>query len=276
MDGNGPVAAQAGVEVDRLVIGVLRAAPSRHGTELRRTVASIDLAREWLPIVADLAEFLLADALTADVARARFRYTPDLEAALAGLVREGHLVADGDTLQASPAIRSLADDLIAGQGKTAGWLWAERLQTVAVANHHAGLAAAAAAPRFALAAAHAALPEPDYPCLCLLRRLTTLRYMRADAHAAAWAERGLAAAEADALTALWNTRDHLPDLEREAIEPLRRRGWVEGDPLVLTTLGRQERDAIEAATNSLCEPAFAAAAPASELLGALRLLPDHR
>jgi hypothetical protein len=126
---------------------------------------------------------------------------------------------------------------------------------------------------------HAAPDPPDAtPAALLLARLTALRYLRADAHAAAWATAGLDAAQIGALTAL--LRGTIPSWDGvdAALERLQHRGQAahDGTTWHLTERGRAEREAIEADTNERAAPPWAAltATERAALLHGLARLPD--
>jgi hypothetical protein len=139
------------------------------------------------------------------------------------------------------------------------------------------------APRAGLVAAvdeyvqHVAPDPPDAtPAHALLSRLTTLRYLRADAHAAAWSTRGLDAAQVGVLTALW--RAAAADHDGDILEQLLRRGLVarDGARWYLTDEGRAVRDTIESDTDERAAPPWAALDPEERrrLIDSLARLPD--
>jgi hypothetical protein len=120
-----------------------------------------------------------------------------------------------------------------------------------------------------LFAAHASLPWPDddSPHLVLWHAQTLLREYRGDGHIAVLLADGLTGLEALVIHAatgelpvksLRVTRAW-PDEEWNAtVEALQQRGVLQpGDELVLTTLGTQQRAAIEQRTDELSVPAYA-------------------
>ncbi|MGY0006372.1 SCO6745 family protein [Micromonospora sp. I033] len=118
-----------------------------------------------------------------------------------------------------------------------------------------------------LFAAHAALPWPERPHLVLWQAQTLLREFRGDGHVAALVLAGLTGVEALVLHAasgevpvrfLRRTRGWSGEQWADAVERLRGRGLVEGDEPVLTESGRAQRAWIEAATDRLATPAYAA------------------
>jgi hypothetical protein len=108
--------------------------------------------------------------------------------------------------------RELLERLTAMQGETITKLWADHARSLPMlidATSRVTGAAGRELPRARYPAFNLMHAAPDPPAATpahlLLTRLTTLRYLRADAHAAAWFDRGLVAPHADAL-------------ERQAIE----------------------------------------------------------
>ena len=171
--------------------------------------------------------------------------------------------------------RDLLLRLTALQGEAITTLWAA---------HEASLGALASLATRVSDNAAATLPLDRYPAFrgqhaapaplgatpahLLLTRLTTLRYLRADAHALAWQAQGLDAAHAGALTALWRAREPLSandltglgnDVSSTALAALRDRGLAGENKGVwrLSRQGRTLRDAIEVATNRAAAPPFA-------------------
>jgi hypothetical protein len=112
-----------------------------------------------------------------------------------------------------------------------------------------------------LYAAHAALPWPQEPHLVLWHAQTLLREYRGDGHVAALLTAGLsgiealvthAATGAIAAESLRTTRAWSAQSWNEAIEGLRRRGWLTAAPeLTLTEAGRLGREQVEETTDKL-------------------------
>jgi hypothetical protein len=133
------------------------------------------------------------------------RYAPrdELQSALSEHIEQGMLARTADRYALTPRGRELLERLSAMQGETITTLWAEHAlrlpmlieATSRVAAHAAGTLPTRRYPAFHLMYA---APDPDHatPAHLLMTRLTTLRYLRADAHAAAWADRGLIAPHA--------------------------------------------------------------------------------
>ncbi|MFR9803599.1 SCO6745 family protein [Pseudonocardia sp. RS010] len=129
------------------------------------------------------------------------------------------------------------------------------------------LLAAARPPSFggrALAAAHAAVPEPADDLARLWHAATVLREYRGDGHVAALVAAGVDGAGANVLLAALGS---LVDQQREfrgwttgewtaAGAALRLRGWLDADGAV-TPRGREARVVIEHCTDDAAAPAFA-------------------
>jgi hypothetical protein len=118
-----------------------------------------------------------------------------------------------------------------------------------------------------LYAATAELPWPDEPHLVLFHAQTLLREFRGDGHVATLMTTGLTGLEAmtlqiaagEAAAFLYATRGWRPADWAETADTLRERGLIEAaDEPTLTTAGRQLRAEIEAATDRLAMPAYAA------------------
>lgn len=118
-----------------------------------------------------------------------------------------------------------------------------------------------------LFAAHAALAWPEQPHLILWQAQTVLREFRGDGHVAALLLAGLSGLEALVLHAasgevperfLRRSRGWSEEQWAGAVEDLRGRGLIEGDEPALSEAGRAQRAWIEAATDRLAAPAYAA------------------
>jgi len=160
-------------------------------------------------VLVDARVILLAGPIALDDLAAIERYASrdELIAALEEHVGQGLLAREvcghnvGGRYVATPRGRDFLLRLTAAQGETITNLWAARaatLPTLVATATRAADHAAAILPRAAYPAFHGqdAAPDPAgaTPAHLLLTRLTTLRYLRADAHAAAWRSRGLALA----------------------------------------------------------------------------------
>jgi hypothetical protein len=131
----------------------------------------------------------------------RYRDLAEADRSIEGHVAHGTLerVAGGGFRATEAGHRFLAELYDQQAGATAE-LWRDEPDRVGRLNGVLDRLLAAAAGGDALAAMAPAF-EPDHaaPGLLLLNRLSSLRYHRADAHAAAWAAAGLTAAEIVAL-----------------------------------------------------------------------------
>lgn len=237
-------------------------------------------------VLVDARATLLAGPIALDDLAAIERYVPrdELAAALEEHVGQGlltHEVGTGGRYVATPRGRDFLRRLTAAQGETITALWAARAAALPVLVATATRAAdhaAAILPRAAYPAFHGqdAAPDPAgaTPAHLLLTRLTTLRYLRADAHAAAWRSRGLDAAQGAVFTALWRARTPLTtdearglvsngDAADRVLETLHERGLTaqEAGGWRISAAGRALRDAIERDTDRGAAPPFVTLAP---------------
>jgi hypothetical protein len=119
-----------------------------------------------------------------------------------------------------------------------------------------------------LCAGHTDLPWPDEPHLVLWHAQSILREFRGDGHVALLLTHGLSGIEAlvthgssgDVPTGLLRSTRGWPDDEWDAaVTSLMERGWlIEGDDLVLTDWGADQRQEIEAETDILAAAPYAA------------------
>ena len=118
-----------------------------------------------------------------------------------------------------------------------------------------------------LAAAHADLAWPSAPHLVLWHAQSILREYRGDGHIAQLVVRGLSGTEALVTHAaagdvpahlLRSTRGWSREAWDDAVDALRRRGWLEqGEELRLTELGATQRQALEDGTDALAAAPYA-------------------
>jgi hypothetical protein len=266
-------AALVAPEVDRLVISINRRIGAVHGERLRALAGTCGL--ENLGLLPSFAEFILAGRLTPAVATLRMRYHPaeTVLTWLGALERSGLTRAGADGLAATGALRELAEEIQAAQAEVAADTWRHHEASVATAADLARRVADACSDEHVVAVVHRALPDPAGSPAVLVRRLTTLRYVRQHDHAAAWTDRGLTAAEVVVLTTLW----HGEPVEGAGDVPagLAAKGLTGESPLRLTPAGLVMREEIEADTNRRAQRSFdvLGEAEALELLSALRDLP---
>lgn len=258
------IARLAAPEIDRLVLAV-NGRLGEGDPQLAREAGLDDPG-----FIKHFAEWLLTTGLDPEVAALRLPYVPEgkvagwlseLEALGAVELRDGHYFAT-DLL--APLARSVGETT----ATIARSFWhanEDELKTV-MAGITTVIEAAPAS--FTVAASHRLVPEPGDRFQALHRRLTTMRYLRAHAHVAAWRDADLNPFEIVAMTALWHgdTSVGIPG-------SLVQRGYV--DDGRLTEEGSMVRDEIEIATNDAMTPLFAVVDDHAGLLAALRALPDE-
>jgi DNA-binding MarR family transcriptional regulator len=265
----------AAPEIDRLVLSVHAAVAPRHGDRLRALAAEVGLDGVS-PLPNNVAPFLRAGVLTEHVATLRMRYADPamVTGHLAGLVEKGLAERDGDAYVATDRMVPLLDAIAAAQASVASSAWGPHPELVATVSDHAVRVGAAAPADHVVAVAHRQIVEPDDPAARLLRRLTTLRYVRQHDHAAAWLGRHLTAVEMPVLTALWHDED--VDDDRPGLASLVERGYAERGPASVTARGRRVREAVEDDTNAFAQRSFDVLGDeaAAELVDGLRRLPS--
>lgn len=274
------IARQAAPEIDRLVLGVNAAVDAAEGERLGALAAERDLDSPEL--ILQVGDFLMAGALTRDLALLRMRYSPP-ERVLARLdewVTKGLAVDDGESLAATARFRPVFEALFAGQVAVTAAAWGAHARDVAAVDAAAKTIAENVTDDHVVAAVHWSLPETADPHLRLYNRLVTLRYVRQHQHAAAWTSRGLGAAEMPAFTALWRGKEPKPD-DAAVVASLTESGLVESGPgesdsPALTPSGRELRDAIEGDTDAAAGRAFSVLDDdtAAGFIAALRRLPS--
>lgn len=267
------LAREAAPEIDRLVLSVNGIASTRLDEQLLGPARELGL--ESLEMLPHYADFLLAGALTRQVAKLRLRYQPPerIDARLDELVRLGLVDWDGQRLTAAEPLRPVLEGLLSNRATAAAELWSGHPDEVAAGTEHARRVSQAASPDHEVAAAHREVPEPDDPYLALYTVLTNLRYVRQHDHAAAWSARGLTARAMVPMTALWHGNP--VDADADGVYELVEAGYATLHPVALTEAGRQVRDAIEEETNRRAQASFDALdeAEGRDFLDALRALP---
>jgi Helix-turn-helix family len=258
-------------EIDRIVLGVNAAIGSRYGDEVGAAAASIGLEAPG-PLI-QFADFILGGALTVALRDTRFPYMAPgtIEAFFADLESRGKLALDDGAYEPDAATRAMLETLIRLRGSVAHELWSDIHDIVDSALELSSPARDVITDHFLVASAHRALPEPEEECLRLHHRLTTLRYVRTQAHIDAWRERHMTPQQIVAMTRLWHGEQ---SDDRPALLALSERGWVDEDLAKLAPSGLAEREAIEADTNAGVEPVFDALGDAgSRLVATLLLVP---
>ncbi len=168
----------------------------------------------------------------------------------------------------------LLDAIAEAQASVVSSAWGPHPELMATVSDHAARVGAAAPADHLVAVAHRQIAEPEDPAPRLLRRLTTLRYLRQHDHAAAWLGRHLTATEMPVFTALWH--DETVEDDRPGLASLVDRGYAEADPVRLTARGRRVREAIEDDTNAFAQRSFDVLGDeaGAELVDGLRRLPS--
>lgn len=231
------------VEIDRTVLAVGTRGGTRHrDTYVALTEDITDVARRVLPRI---AYFLLDGPVPRQFVSERIPYTPydEIHGALDDLVSSGHLVAVGDTDVAPgeailPALRTVVD----GRVEMAQELWSGVPDVADEVAEIAGQIRSAVPEEALLAHRHAAIDEPKDFWHRIYERLTTVRYVRADAHRLAWRSFGCDGPLMVQLTTAWN--GEVP----AKVDLLEAGGWWDG---ALTAEARDVRDRVEARTNEL-------------------------
>jgi hypothetical protein len=255
-----PYAAALAPEVDRLFI-------AGHAAARPRARA---LIQELMPLtlgpMMDLRKLLLSRrGMTLEEAMALERYVvpEQLAGALQERVRDGLLRERNGRYVPTDRGREALLLLTDSQLQAITDLWREAGGALSEAADLAGKAIAGAAGIVAAeeygafnAERAGFLPESITPAYLLWSHLATLRYLRADAHALAWRELGLDAAQVGVFTALWKGEPAADHATQDAVTSLIRRGWVaeaEGQ-LQLSPEGTAHRDLIEWKTNLYATP----------------------
>jgi hypothetical protein len=207
-------AAALAPEIDRLALCVHR--PTSTRPDLVAALEPLGMPRP--SIVAVAARFLAAGRLTEADLRSMSRYDPPDGPALLLAIHEdrGLLARTGDAFVPSGAFRQGAATVLRVQAEEAARLWGDALTEVldlARAHVDAALASTAELDAFRRqVATHHVVPATDAGRL--LATITELRYLRADVHADALADEGLAGPDARARHRNWRGGKHDAALER--------------------------------------------------------------
>jgi hypothetical protein len=282
LDGLAFVSATA-AEIDRLVVR----GHERAGQVQDRPPAVAQMTA-FPQLLSTAAIVLLEHPLTrADISRI-VPYTP--QALIDGLidnnVGEGIVSERDGALALTEAGRAAAEGVVAIQEGVAADMWSSAGDEVQIADRHLGPAvhhARTAEPirspsNFELFAACCDRPTIEGR---VLRLITSVRYLRADAHARALTETDLQPFEAHALNRLWDTHRGVDRVGQGFAEPgrkgvasLERRGLAEAG--AITDAGIDLREQVERRTDELTAPVYDPLDEAAheQLLAALRALPD--
>ena len=268
------MAADASPEITRLVIGVNRRVAPDHGERLARMARDIGL--DSLDLLPPFADFLLDGLLTPQIAQLRMRYAPAerITARLAELEEKGLVELRDGAYRSTDRLSPLLKAMRSSVADVASRLWSHNEVEISILTEAARQIRDEATDEQVVAAAHSRVREPLNRYSLLEHRLVTLRYMRQHDHAMAWIDRGLTAAEAAAMTALW--RGEEVEVAESVAESLREHGYLKkSDPPELTSKGKKTRESIEDDTNQRSEQSFSAldSDVASRFLSALKALP---
>jgi hypothetical protein len=261
-------AADVAPEIDRLVLAVNDAVD-----DARLSAAAGERIVDWM-VVNQLGDFLSAGVLTEQIATSRSPYRPRevVRSRLHGLLEQGLVEHRGKALAATDELRPLIRAFMDARAEAAASRWRGHDDDVDQASRTAEELRSLASDDHVVAAAHRSLPAPDDPYLRLHSRLVTLRYVRQHDHVEAWLARGLTAAGAVAMTALWQGES----VDASAgLSELMSRELASDDPPALTDAGRRMRAEIETDTNERAQAIFSALGESktAEFLAALRRLP---
>lgn len=266
-------AARIAPEIDRLVLSVARSAADRSAGRISEMATELGLDSPYL--LKHYAEFLLAGKLTDKLALRRLPYRRphviferlDRWRDLGLIHGPPEALRSGDDL--APLLRSILD----ARAAAARELWSQSTSFEPALELSTTLACRIP-DTFALARAHRALPEPEDRYLRLHHLLTSIRFVRTEAHTQAWRHHGLDQGQIVALTMLWrdDTVEVGPGLER-----IVERGLAFPDGSGLTVAGIRIRHEIEDQTNHIAQEVFDALDPddREDLLVALAQLPHE-
>jgi hypothetical protein len=267
-------AAQIAPEIDRLVLAVNQGT----GARIRAVAGEMaqDLGLERPGVLKHFAEFLLEATLDEAIAVTRLPYTPPTQtvAEIDAWRRLGLVDGPPEAMVANESLAPLLREMLATKRDVAGFLWGSHPGVVDEASEIAARVVDGISDEYAVAIAHRAVPIPDDRYDRLHRRLTTIRYARAWAHASAWRSQGFDIEGIKTLTALWHGEGAASP---QAAAKLAEDGLVTEEPSGLTVAGTAMREAIERQTNANVEPVFTVidGPERSRLLEALAVLPGE-
>lgn len=250
---------EIGRELDRLVVGFQAVALPRW----RATMAELGdpLPAYLAPVTGHLAEVFFEGRWRPELTRLRHRYLDDF-------------VIDGtnDKLANEPWLDDdwkpvgVFREALLGNLRTRAELAAETWGTSGFGVARDGAAQSFSAATSPMCALYQPVPLPSDPAQELHHVLTYARYVRTDAHAAAWEEAGLTGFDMVAL------EESERGLELKSLPPtLVERGWLD-DGGAMTPEGIAGRTAIEDRTNELHSVPLGAVEDLDAFLDALRAL----
>ena len=234
------VAAVLAPEIDRTVLAVGTRAGHRHAQ--RFAAATSDMTQPARALLPRIADFLDDGPIPRGFVAERIPYTAVevVESGLDELIALGHIAQTGEELSASPSLLPAIVGVLDGRAEMAAELWRDARPIVDRLTVLAGEVRKHVPAEAAVARRHARLSESTDPWFLLYERLTTIRYIRADAHRAAWGRHALDGPAMAQLTTAWQGGTPADPTQLQA------RGWWDG---ALTADGQAIRDQIEADTN---------------------------
>lgn len=246
------VASDLASEFDRLALCVHQ--PASRRPELMAALAPLGLPRQSLAVVA--ARFLAAGRVSIADRRSMAKYQTDGETStiVDAHVRRGLLVPIDDAAAGftpTTPLQAGASVVLGVQAEEADRLWSSGDLTVLRRHAERHVEVALRSPRN-LDAFHRQVgvyhPVPESDAGQLLGRITELRYLRSDIHAACLADEGLSGPSARILHRLWRGSGR----EEEVDESLIERGLVQvgADGAVTTEQGVATCESVEHATNA--------------------------
>ncbi|MFC2177351.1 hypothetical protein ACFLRH_02920, partial [Actinomycetota bacterium] len=248
-------AATVSKDITRLVLGVNWRVGRDHGDHLEAMASDIGL--KSLELLPHLGDFLLDGLLTRQIATLRLRYQPEAEVShrLEELEEMGLIKLNPWGFVATDSLRPLLKALHTARADVARGLWVHHEVEVSIATETSKAILDNVTPEYIVAHTHNRVRKPldRYSLLC--QRLVTLRYMRQQDHANAWADRHLTAREIALMTALW--REEPIEIGEPPLASLREAGHIlKPEPPRLSAKGKKLRQAIEDATNALTDRTF--------------------
>ena len=160
-------AAEVAPEIDRLVLAVNNAVDGARLSE-----AAGERVLDWM-LLNGLGDFMMAGALTAEIAALRSRYRPRdvVLSALHELEQQGLVERHGPALAATEELRPSIETLMDARANAASTMWRGHETDVEKASRTAQELGALASDDHAVAVVHRALPAPEDPFLRLHSRL---------------------------------------------------------------------------------------------------------
>ena len=269
--------AQLAPHLNRLALCIHR--PTSRRPEFRELVDRLQLGGG--SIVVSAARFVASGRVTARDVELMGRYESRglVAANLAYHVEQGFLTEHGDGFVPSPPFQEASQLTLDLQGESGQEIWTDHLDSLGelTATAERVLDAALEAAPVAIDALRGQIATrsvlPTTAAGQFLGRMTELRYLRSDLHAAALAGNGFVGPRARSVGRLWKGHQ----VEAAQGEALVEKGLAlrAGDGFVLTPEARRARDDAEVETDRLTDATFAAIGEATRegFLSALPALP---